>query len=197
MRLALALLIAVCLQALLLPRAVAQDNKFDVFGGYSFVHASDPVTATFTCPAGTCPITTSTFHPNLNGWEAAGTFKFTSWLGGTADFSGHYGSVGSSSAHLQTYLFGPTVSLPRDVSPFVHVLFGDAHESNGSGVQGPESVIIPTSRSAFATAIGAGIDIKVLPFASIRLIQIDYLLTRFNSSTQNQPRVSAGVLFHF
>jgi len=37
----------------------------------------------------------------------------------------------------------------------------------------------------------------VAPFVSVRPIQIDYLLTRFSSATQSQPRVSAGVVFHF
>jgi hypothetical protein len=56
------------------------------------------------------------------------------------------------------------------------------------------AVTIPTSVNAFATAFGVGIDIKVAPFIALRPIQIDYLITRFNSSTQNQPRVSAGLV---
>jgi hypothetical protein len=51
--------------------------------------------------------------------------------------------------------------------------------------------------TAFATAIGAGIDVKPFPFVSIRLFQFDYLLTRFGGNTQNQPRASVGVVLHF
>jgi hypothetical protein len=32
---------------------------------------------------------------------------------------------------------------------------------------------------------------------SIRVIQIDYLRTQLQGATQNQPRVSAGVVIHF
>ena len=202
MRLTRVFFAACCLLSFALPRAAAQDH-IELFGGYSFVHASAPVTSTLSglpCPTSGCPITTttSTYHPNLNGWEFAGTFKPGSWFFGfTADFSGHYGSVGSSSTHLQTYLFGPTFSFPARVSPFVHFLFGGAHESIGSSSPSPFVFSIPTSGNAFAMALGAGIDIKAAPFVSFRPIQLDYLLTRFNSSTQTQPRVSAGLVFRF
>jgi hypothetical protein len=193
----LLLLLAVCsLFTITLPSAAAQDH-IELFGGYSFVHASTPITTTFTCPAPICPVTTSTFHPNLNGWEFSATYKPHSWFGLTADFNGTYGSSGSSSVHQQTYLFGPQVSFPGPVSPFAHVLVGGAHQSVGSGSPGPLLIALPTSDSAFAAAVGVGIDIKFAPFVSLRPIQIDYLATRFNSSTQSQPRVSAGVVFHF
>jgi len=172
MRLTLAFFVVCCLQALALPRAAAQDH-FELFGGYSFVHASAPATTTILCPAPTCPITTSTLHPNLNGWELSGTFKPGSWFGVTADFSGHYGTIGTASTHLQTFLFGPSVSYPGAVSPFVHVLFGGAHESIGNGSPSPLVITIPTSGNAFATAVGAGVDIKVFPAISIRPVQID------------------------
>jgi hypothetical protein len=81
MRLTLVLLAARCLQTLALPRAAAQD-QIELFGGYSFAHASFPLTTTFVCPSMMCPLTTSsTFHPNLNGWEFAGTYKPGSWSG--------------------------------------------------------------------------------------------------------------------
>jgi hypothetical protein len=88
--------------------------------------------------------------------------------------------------HLKTYLFGPQVRFPGPISPFAHFLVGAAHESIGGATQ-----------DAFSTAVGVGMDIKVLPFISIRPIQFDYLLTHFNSTTQNQPRVSAGLVVHF
>ena len=196
MRLALALLGAMCLQVLLVPRGSAQDHV-ELFGGYAFAHASEPVTTTILCPGPPCPITISTYHPNLNGWEFAGTFKPGSWIGITGDFNGNYGSIGNAHTHLQTYLAGPTVSFPGRVSPFAHVLFGDAHESVGNGSAGGVLVTVPTSTNAFATVAGVGIDIKVLPFISVRPIQVDYLITRFNSSTQNQPRASAGIVLRF
>jgi hypothetical protein len=96
---------------------------------------------------------------------------------------------------LKTYLFGPQLRFPGPVSPFAHFLFGGAHESINPGTT-PVFTSGPT-QSAFATALGVGIDIKVLPFLSVRPIQIDYLLTHFNSTTQNQPRASAGLVLRF
>jgi hypothetical protein len=75
-------------------------------------------------------------------------------------------------------------------------VFGAAHESlSNPGV----GLGIPNlgTNNAFATAVGAGIDVKPFHFVSVRLFQFDYLLTRFGSQTQNQPRASAGVVFHF
>jgi len=40
-------------------------------------------------------------------------------------------------------------------------------------------------------------DVKVAPFVSVRLIQVDYLRTQLHGATQNQPRVSAGIVLHF
>lgn len=173
----------------------AQD-KIALFGGYSFVHA--PVTATEasgTCVGNTCTTVLVGAYLNLNGWELSGAYRTNRWLGFVADFSGHYGSAfAGNSVHLQTYLFGPQVSLPSRVSPFAHALFGAAHESIGNS---PSLQVSGGTQTSFATAFGVGIDIKVLPFVSVRPIQFDYLLTRFNSRTQNQPRVSAGLVLHF
>lgn len=189
----------------------AQD-KIELFGGYSYVRVpvqvfnavaiGGPIVVT---PPGTCPIPVcppgvggffSTAHVNTNGWEFSGNYKLASFLGGVADFSGTYGSTHGSNLHLNTYLFGPQVSFPARVSPFAHALFGVAHESlSNPGV--PSGTPGLGANNAFATAIGAGIDVKVVPFVFVRLIQVDYLATRFGSSTQNQPRASAGIVFHF
>ena len=83
---------AFCLLASLSARA--QDDKVEVFGGYSYLH----------------------FHNSpsisLNGWEASAQYKFTDWLGGVADFDGHYGSLHGAGTSTYTYLFGPQVSWP-------------------------------------------------------------------------------------
>jgi hypothetical protein len=188
----------------------AQD-KIEIFGGFSYarvpVQVFSPIAIgapVVVIPPGTCPITGcppgtggfSTDHVNTHGWELSAAFKPLSWLGAVADFSGNYGSTHGSNLHLNTYLFGPQVSFPARVSPFAHVLFGAAHES----LSNPGAAIgIPNlgTNTAFATAAGVGIDVKAFPFLSVRLIQFDYLMTRFGSQTQNQPRVSAGVVLHF
>ena len=197
MRQTLLAIVLLCSISLYTVTAQAQDS-FQLFGGYSYLRPSVAVTETqyLPCPIGelppSCPfVQTIDTHPNLSGWELSGTYNATKWFGATADFSGHYGSVLWSSDHLQTYLFGPQIRFPGRVSPFAHVLFGGAHESLGAN---SNLGISSGSASAFATAVGAGIDIKLVPFVSLRPIQLDYLVTRFGSATQNQPRVSAGVV---
>src|SRR5258708_12103420 len=92
--------------------ASAQD-KVEVFGGYTYMR----------------------FRPspdlNLNGWEASVQYKFRDWIGGVADFDGHYGSIGGLGTSVHSYLFGPQVSLPWRVSPFAHVLLDGAHFTPG------------------------------------------------------------------
>lgn len=119
---------------------------------------------------------------NLNGWLLSGQYKFAPWLGGVAEFGGDYG--GGQSVH--TFLFGPQVSFPARVSPFFHVLIGGAHFSApGFG------------DTSFSTAIGGGFDMKVAPAISWRIVQGDYLLTRFGGSTQDNARISTGIVLRF
>lgn len=188
----LPLLLAAAFLVVVFPRQA--QAQFQIFGGYSYARPAVPVTQFTVCPVGAippCPATASTAHPNLNGWELSGAFNHH-WIGAVADFGGNYGNVQGASTHLQTYLFGPQVRLPGPVSPFAHVLLGGAHESVAAN-----GTVLSSSSNAFAAALGAGIDIKVAPFLSLRAIQLDYLVTRFASGTQNQPRASAGLVLHF
>lgn len=185
---------------LLFPAFLHAQDRFEAFGGYSYFRASINETGVQLCPVTQCPSRTFTEHPSLNGWEGTLVYKPSTDFGLVADFGGHYGSLparsGSGSMHTNTYLFGPQVSFPARVSPFVHVLAGVAHESTGSGFSG--GFAFPAhSGNAFAIALGAGIDVKVVPSVWVRLLQVDYLASHFVSSFQNQQRVSAGVVFHF
>jgi opacity protein-like surface antigen len=99
---------------------------------------------------------------------------------------------------LSTYLFGPRVSYHRfgRVTPFGEVLFGVAHT-------GTELLGTTNSQNAFAMTVGGGIDYRVNSRFSIRPAKVDYLLTRFNefgipnAQTQNNLRVSTGIVFRF
>lgn len=189
--------------ALLFAAPLRAQDKFEVFGGYSYLRASVNETGTILCPnpvgGPPCPSGTFTDHPSLNGWEGSFAYKPIKDLAVVADFSGNYGSLRSSlgheSTHRNTYLVGAEVSFPERVSPFVHVLVGGVHESTAAG--GGAFVFPPHSGNAFAIALGGGIDLKVIPLVWVRLIQVDYMGTNFISSFQNQQRISTGVVFHF
>ena len=177
-------------------------EQLKLFVGYSYFRPSVTYNQVSGCPL-TCstPPASATNHPNFNGYEFSATYKILPFVGLTADFSGHYGTVtGSSSGHVQTYLFGPELAFPAKVSPFVHVLVGVGHQAVSDGTSTSNSdpvVVLSSSENAFATALGGGIDLHIAPFLSFRAIQMDYVVTRFHSSTQNQPRASTGIVVRF
>ena len=148
--------------------AAAQDDKVEVFGGYSYMRLRGGADV------------------NLNGWEASAQYKFRDWIGGVADFDGHYGSQFGVGESVHSFLFGPQVSWPSKVSPFAHVLLGGAHFSAGG-----------IGDTAFSMAIGGGMDYQVNDRFSWRIIQGDYLMTRFFGDTQNNGRLSTGIIYRF
>ena len=183
------------------PVPLRAQDKFDVFGGYSYFRASITETGVLLCPGPPCATTTATAHPNLNGWEASGEYKPFKDIGLVADFGGNYGSLprnmGGGNMHTNTYLFGPRVSLPGRVSPFVHVLAGVGHQSTSPGIS-PSLFFFPSrSTNAFAIALGGGVDVDVIHYVRIRLIQLDYIGFHSAISFHNQARISTGLVFHF
>ncbi len=188
------LLVFVALALLLAISGPAQaQDKVEIFGGYSFLRSSVPITVSLLCPAPACVPTTTNQAGNLQGWEASGTFKPKGWFGVTADFAGQYGTISGANTHLTTFMAGPQVSFPGKVSPFARVLVGGARVGGSSALA---QVLVPNSTS-IAAAVGVGIDIKVFPALYVRPIQIEYMATRLNSVMQNHARVSAGVVLHF
>jgi len=124
---------------------------------------------------------------NAAGWNASLTGNFKHVLGITGDFGGVYNSRLANSS-VYTYTVGPvlTARLPV-VQPFVHALFGGA-TAKTSGV----------SDNAFAMLVGGGIDLGLRKGIGIRIVQADWLLTKFVDQNQDrQGRVSAGIVIKF
>jgi opacity protein-like surface antigen len=81
------------------------------------------------------------------------------------------------------------------VTPFGEVLFGVTHA--GASIAGTSG-----SDNAFAMSLGGGLDCKLNHHFAIRPIKVDYLITRFpetgtSNQTQNNLRVSTGIVFRF
>lgn len=202
-------LFAIFAAALCIATSSKAQDKLELFGGYSYFRASIQE-GQLTCTACLPPalLTHPTLHANLNGWEFSGQYKLLPFLGAVADFNGTYGTLDGAGTREHTFLFGPQVSLPASVSPFAHALFGLAKESQDAIPGVPPGLCVVTnptcalrfslgSDTSFATAIGAGFDIKLAPFVRVRLIQVDYLHAQLHGATQNQPRASAGIVLHF
>jgi opacity protein-like surface antigen len=165
--------------------ASAQDApKVDIFAGYSYVRED--------------PGTTGVSSFNLNGGSASVAYNAKSWLSGVADFGGyHNGNILNTEVKgtLSTYLFGPRVSYPHfgRLNPFGEMLFGVAHAGSAE---------TSSADNAFAMTVGGGVDFKLSHHFSIRPVKVDYLMTKFSETgttnqTQNNLRVSTGIVFHF
>ena len=139
---------------------------------------------------------------SFNGWTGSVEGKILPFIGIVGEFTDTYGSENvhllacgalfcpttNVSLHEQTYLFGPRVSASvGKIRPFAEVLIGGAHLSANNGVG---------SDTSFATAIGGGIDYKILRPVAWRL-QGDYVQTRFSGTTQNNVRLSTGIVLRF
>lgn len=167
--------------------AAAQETpKVDVFAGYSYVRAN--------------PATSGADSFSMHGGSASLAWNVNNWLGIVGDFGGyHTGEISGTSvdATTYTYLFGPRVSYRKHdrFTPFGQVLFGGARQTfNVSGVS--------ASENSFAMSFGGGLDAKLSNRFSWRVGQLEYLLTRFsetttNRETQNNLRLSTGIVFHF
>jgi hypothetical protein len=74
-------------------------------------------------------------------------------------------------------------------TPFAHAMVGAGHQSdNGGGLS--------NSDTSLATAIGGGLDYKLIPAVAWRL-QGDELHTRFFGSAQDHFRFSTGLVIRF
>ncbi len=117
----------------------------------------------------------------------------------------------TAEGNLFTYNFGPIIRVPtHHVEPFVEALTGGAH-SNFYGRLFTDCHVVSgclvTGRSpdnnAWDFLIGGGLDIPFTPHFSLRLFQVDYLLTRFGNSftfghnNQSSFRAQAGLVFRF
>ncbi len=201
--------IVVCFSANLLAQYGGAKASFSedqprtvVFGGYSYLHNS---------------------NSGFSGWEGQGTFNLNSVLGITADISRNsfspfgisgLGFSAGTYQRLTNYLVGPTATAHFGRSSvFAHALFGLAHSSLGGGISVPIIGGISgdlASANSFAMAFGGGVDLGLTRHLALRVAQVDYLRTQFNSADaiagglstslenrQNSFRYSGGIVLQF
>ncbi len=159
--------------------ASAQDTpKVEVFGGYSFLHTSVPAS-----------VATNGF--SSNGASGSAAFNFNNWLGVVGDFGFYESGKKGINGTLISYMGGPKFAYRGNdkVTIFAQTLFGGMHATPGKGA------------NSFAMALGGGADYNLSEHLGIRIVQAEYLLTRFNlgvnPKSQNNVRISAGVVFRF
>lgn len=142
---------------------------FEISGTYSYLRISSTKT-------------------NFNGASMSFALNPKPWLGLVADIGGYHEATpqGFPSGNLVSYLFGPRISYRKDerITPFAQILLGGVYDT-------------VVAESAMAIAAGGGFDLKVAPHVAIRLGEADYLMTRFGRQTQNNVRISTGIVFRF
>ena len=139
---------------------------------------------------------------NLNGGTASLTYRFHDYIALVGDFGVyHFNDSGPGiTSTMYTYLFGPRLVLRHRggegrFAPFTQVLVGGGRlNASTTGVSAGEN--------GFALAAGGGLDLNTGGHFAFRIIEAEYLMTRFahpdgSSATQNNVRISSGIVFRF
>src|ERR1035438_1997701 len=154
----------------------------------------------------------------MNGGSTSLALNFNHYLGIVGDFGaytnseirfqgGYVGTVDVDNANVGafSYLFGPRISFRNHsrVTPFVQALFGGMHANEVTLSNCTFSCTFLPSEDTFAWTAGGGLDVRVRRHFAIRLIQAEYLMTRFQdystgiTASQNDMRLSSGIVFRF
>lgn len=143
---------------------------------------------------------------NRLGWDASINAILNKNLGFVADASGYYNSESRTSSGITTktsgsihsILVGPRVAEPAGkFTPYAQALFGWSrlHDDSSSSTSNGVFLSSVDSRSAFAMALGAGMDFAVNHSLSIRIVQVDYMLIRSRNQKPQGVRLGAGLVF--
>ncbi len=143
------------------------------------------------------------FQRTGNGGSGYFVYNLNKTVGLVGDFGGYANTRTGIDDKALTYLFGPRFSWRHysRFTPYAQFLFGGAYA--WSGPSGRDN-----TQNAFATAAGGGLDYNLNHRISIKPIQVEYVMTQFDSaalggstkgfgSHQNDVRYSAGVVFKF
>ena len=165
---------------------------------------------------------------SANGGSGQLALNANKWLGFVMDIGAvHNGNIHDLNLDttMSNYLFGPRINLRYSrVKPYFNILFGGAHGSTSTGLSGipvadqpiylpgettpvppnqPVSLRASASQTAFAMAVGGGLDIKINHHVSFRPIGLDYFLTRLQNfrtlddNNQHNLRYTTGFNFTF
>ena len=197
--------------------------KYEVFLGYTYVRANQ-----FNQNTG---LGQEIGGFDMNGGSGQFIYNFNKQFSGVADIGAvTKGNVGIINANNTTtfYMFGPRYSFRSEsrFTPYAQIVFGGATRSlsrqldvlTGANIPvfpvataqslfpGANTQItaqVSATQTAFAMAVGGGLDWKIAKRFTFRPIAVDYVLTRFPSyftgdnSNQNNIRASIGVVFTF
>jgi Outer membrane protein beta-barrel domain len=157
--------------------------EFEASGSFSYVRAHGTNSGAF----------------NLNGGSGGLTYNVRHWFAVVANVGAYRfeGLPSGISSNMYTYAAGPRINFRnnRHCTRFAQALVGAGRLTAASGG-------LHASENSVVLLAGAGIDLPISHGFAIRAGEIDYLLTRFalsngSSATENNLRVSFGVVFRF
>jgi hypothetical protein len=150
-------------------------SRVELFGGYSYQR----VNSAFGSGTG------------LNGWAADMQTNVKRSFSLATAFSGAYGNQLGAHLQLYTFLAGPRlVHRTKRANMFIHALMGGARMNARAAGVGDNS-------TAFSTALGGGMDVRLTRRMAMRVFQTDYMLTRLGGNTQHNFRLSSGIVIRF
>jgi hypothetical protein len=159
-----------------LSRAQQQAGRVDAWGGFSYMRFDS---ASIGYPN----------YSNLFGWNGGGTFNIKLRIGVTVDLSGNYGS----SLNVYNWTFGPQYTWRRVKHRFfVQGLFGK--DQTRANLTQPTRPYFESVSKTYGG--GGGFDWDYNSRITIRVVQADFLRSNAFGPTQNNYRVSTGVVFH-
>lgn len=162
----------------------------ELFFGYSYIRFRAPTAF-------------GTDNSDLHGGTASFAGNVNRWFGLVGDFGGYKVTDPSrTSATFYTFLFGPRFSLRgHRWTPFAQFLFGDAYTKVDVSTPSPGFFTAASFHAnAFATAMGGGLDLALSKRIAWRVVQAEYLLTKFqdgNNNRQNNIRLATGLVLRF
>jgi len=166
-------------------RSSAQEHPVDIDVHYTYLHAN-------VLPGCNCF--------SMNGGGGAASYGIRPNLFAVADIDiTHAGAITPDhfDLTLTTYTFGVRYEWKRfHATPFGEFLLGGSH---ASGSLAPRSASLPGSSNAFAMRTGGGLNLPLTRHISLRLTQVDYLMTDFSNGKddrQNNLQVGAGIVIH-
>ena len=133
---------------------------------------------------------TSIFNASAVGVDSSVTYFTNEWFGVEGNVVTGFAPEILDRAHVKLLIYGagPKIAIrQKKWEPWAHAIVGGAHEQ-------PQTA--GNSRNSFAVELGGGADYRINPRFSGRL-EADLVHTHFFSQSQNNFKLTAGVVFHF
>jgi hypothetical protein len=187
-------LVRTALAALFLLGIASAQNipAIEVFGGYSYLNFDT------TSPSGSNIVAQ---RLGLQGWNVSFSAHVFHRIAAEADISGHSLSTCENITNLScsdtSYMFGPRFKFGKSSSRITAFVHGLAGEDNATLVYNQGTV----SDTSFAFAVGGGVDYWITRHIGAQLGPADFFWTQhlktYDAPSQNNIRVSGGIIFRF